>query len=105
MVKKEAVMKIREDVATGQQLQFAMRATNKFPSMAVQMVAIGEESGALDAMLDKSASYYEEMVDNAVDGLTSLIEPLIMAFLGVVIGGMMVAMYLPIFQMGKVVGG
>jgi type IV pilus assembly protein PilC len=73
--------------------------------MVVQMVAIGEESGALDAMLDKSASYYEEMVDNAVDGLTSLIEPLIMAFLGVVIGGMMVAMYLPIFQMGKVVGG
>ena len=73
--------------------------------MALQMTAIGEESGALDAMLDKSASYYEEMVDNAVDGLTSLIEPLIMAFLGVVIGGMMVAMYLPIFQMGKVVGG
>ena len=73
--------------------------------MVVQMVAIGEESGALDAMLDKSASYYEEMVDNAVDGLTSLMEPLIMAFLGVVIGGMMVAMYLPIFQMGKAVGG
>ena len=72
--------------------------------MVVQMVAIGEESGALDAMLDKSASYYEEMVDTAVDGLTSLMEPLIMAFLGVVIGGMMVAMYLPIFQMGKAIG-
>jgi type IV pilus assembly protein PilC len=72
--------------------------------MVVQMVAIGEESGALDAMLDKSASYYEEMVDTAVDGLTSLMEPLIMAFLGVVIGGMMVAMYMPIFQMGKAIG-
>ena len=71
-----------------------------FPSMVVQMVAIGEESGALDSMLDKSATYYEEMVDNAVDGLTSMIEPFIMAFLGVVVGGMMIAMYLPIFQMG-----
>jgi len=68
--------------------------------MVVQMVSIGEESGALDAMLDKSATYYEEMVDNAVDGLTSMIEPIIMAFLGVVVGGMMIAMYLPIFQMG-----
>jgi len=64
------------------------------------MVSIGEESGALDAMLDKSATYYEEMVDNAVDGLTSMIEPIIMAFLGIVVGGMMIAMYLPIFQMG-----
>jgi type IV pilus assembly protein PilC len=81
-----------------------MRQTEVFPSMVVQMVAIGEESGALDDMLDKSASYYEEMVDNAVDGLTSLMEPLIMAFLGVVIGGLMIAMYLPIFQMGKAVG-
>jgi len=73
--------------------------------MVVQMVSIGEESGALDAMLDKSATYYEEMVDNAVDGLTSMIEPIIMAFLGIVVGGMMIAMYLPIFQMGGAING
>lgn len=103
VVYEEAVMKIREDVATGQQLQFAMRATNKFPSMAVQMVAIGEESGALDAMLDKVATHYENEVDNAVDGLTAMMEPLIMAVLGVLVGGLVIAMYLPIFQMGSVV--
>ena len=73
--------------------------------MVIQMVAIGEESGSLDAMLDKSATYYEEMVDNAVDGLTSMIEPIIMAFLGIVVGGMMIAMYLPIFQMGGAING
>ena len=103
VVYEDAVMKIREDVATGQQLQFAMRVTNKFPSMAVQMVAIGEESGALDAMLDKVATHYENEVDNAVDGLTSMMEPLIMAVLGVLVGGLVIAMYLPIFQMGSVV--
>ena len=100
---EEAVMKIRDDVATGQQLQFAMRATNRFPSMAIQMVAIGEESGALDSMLDKVATHYENEVDNAVDGLTSMMEPLIMAVLGVLVGGLVIAMYLPIFQMGSVV--
>ncbi len=89
--------------ATGQQLQFAMRVTDKFPSMAIQMVAIGEESGALDAMLDKVATHYENEVDNAVDGLTSMMEPLIMAVLGVLVGGLVIAMYLPIFQMGSVV--
>ena len=73
--------------------------------MFIQMVAIGEESGALDSMLDKSASYYEEQVDNAVDGLTSLMEPIIMSFLGVVIGGLIIAMYLPIFGMGDAIGG
>ena len=104
VVYEEAVMKIREDVSTGQQLQFAMRLTNKFPSMAIQMVAIGEESGALDAMLDKVATHYENEVDNAVDGLTSMMEPLIMAVLGILVGGLVVAMYLPIFQMGSVVG-
>ncbi|WP_180048019.1 type II secretion system F family protein [Acinetobacter sp. YH12243] len=104
VVYEEAVLKIKEDVATGQQLQFAMRVTDKFPSMAVQMVAIGEESGALDAMLDKVATHYENEVDNAVDGLTSMMEPLIMAILGVLIGGLVIAMYLPIFQMGSVVG-
>ena len=103
VVYETAVMKIREDVATGQQLQFAMRVTDKFPSMAVQMVAIGEESGALDAMLDKVATHYENEVDNAVDGLTSMMEPLIMAVLGVLVGGLVIAMYLPIFQMGSVV--
>lgn len=103
VVFEEAVLKIRDDIATGQQLQFAMRATNVFPAMAVQMVAIGEESGALDAMLDKVATYYENEVDNAVDGLTSMMEPLIMSVLGILVGGLVVAMYLPIFQMGSVV--
>lgn len=98
-----AVMRIREDVSTGQQLQFAMRSTNVFPSMAVQMVAIGEESGALDTMLEKVATHFENEVDNAVDGLTSMMEPLIMAVLGVLVGGLVIAMYLPIFQMGSVV--
>ncbi len=105
VVYEQAVMKIREDVATGQQLNFAMRVSNKFPAMAVQMVAIGEESGALDAMLDKVASHFENEVDNAVDGLTSMMEPLIMAILGVLVGGLVIAMYLPIFQMGSIVGG
>jgi type IV pilus assembly protein PilC len=81
-----------------------MKQTGVFPNMVIQMVAIGEESGALDGMLDKAATYYEEQVDNAVDGLTSLMEPMIMSFLGVVIGGLIIAMYLPIFQMGQVVG-
>ena len=103
VVYEQAVLKIRDDVATGQQLQFAMRVTDKFPAMAIQMVAIGEESGALDAMLDKVATHYENEVDNAVDGLTSMMEPLIMAILGVLVGGLVIAMYLPIFQMGSVV--
>ncbi|MFN3713950.1 MAG: type II secretion system F family protein [Alcanivoracaceae bacterium] len=103
VVYRDAILRIRDDVSTGQQLQFAMRATGVFPSMALQMVAIGEESGALDAMLDKVASYFEAEVDNAVDGLTSMMEPLIMSFLGVVVGGLIVAMYLPIFQLGSVV--
>ena len=100
-----ATYKVRDDVSTGQQLNFSMRSTGVFPNMVVQMVAIGEESGALDTMLDKSASYYEEQVDNAVDNLTSLMEPLIMSVLGVLIGGLIIAMYLPIFQLGRVVGG
>ena len=99
-----ATQQIKNDVSTGQQLQFAMRSTNIFPSMAIQMVGIGEESGSLEDMLDKVAVYYENEVDNAVDGLTSLMEPLIMAVLGVLIGGLVIAMYLPIFQMGSVVG-
>ncbi|MFC3903434.1 type IV pilus assembly protein PilC [Acinetobacter marinus] len=103
VVYEKAVLGIRDDVATGQQLQFSMRQTQLFPSMAVQMVAIGEESGALDAMLDKVATHFENEVDNAVDGLTSMMEPLIMAILGVLVGGLVIAMYLPIFQMGSVV--
>lgn len=99
----DAVQRIKDDVSTGQQLQFAMRTTNLFPSMAIQMVGIGEEAGSLEEMLDKVATYYENEVDAAVDGLTSLMEPMIMAFLGVVIGGLVIAMYLPIFQMGSVI--
>jgi type IV pilus assembly protein PilC len=104
VVYRNAVFQVKEDVATGQQLQFAMRSTGVFPAMALQMTAIGEESGALDAMLEKVALYYEDEVDNAVDGLTSMMEPLIMAVLGVVIGGLIIAMYMPIFQLGNVVG-
>ena len=81
-----------------------MKTTGVFPNMVIQMVAIGEEAGALDDMLDKSASYYEEQVDNAVDNLTALMEPMIMAVLGVLVGGLIIAMYLPIFQLGAVVG-
>ncbi len=105
VVFRRAVLKVRDDVAGGQQLNFSMRTTGVFPNMVLQMTAIGEESGALDEMLDKAASYFEEQVDNAVDGLTSLMEPLIMSVLGVLVGGLLIAMYLPIFQMGKVVGG
>lgn len=103
VVYRDAVLKIRDEVATGQQLGFAMRQSGIFPSMALQMVAIGEESGALDSMLDKVATHFENEVDNAVDGLTSMMEPLIMAVLGVLIGGLVIAMYLPIFQLGSVV--
>ena len=99
-----AIQQIKSDVSTGQQLQFSMRSTNLFPSLAIQMVGIGEESGSLETMLDKVAVYYENEVDNAVDGLTSMMEPLIMSVLGVLIGGLVIAMYLPIFQMGAVVG-
>ena len=103
VVYSTAIQKIKEDVSTGQQLQFAMKNSGIFPSMAIQMVAIGEESGALDEMLDKVATFYENEVDNMVDGLTSMMEPLIMSVLGVLVGGLIVAMYLPIFQMGSVV--
>jgi len=103
IVFKNAVGKIKQDVSTGMQLNFSMRSTSVFPTMAIQMTAIGEESGALDEMLAKVATYYEDEVDNMVDSLTSLMEPLIMAFLGVIVGGLVIAMYLPIFQLGSVV--
>jgi type IV pilus assembly protein PilC len=104
IVYSETVLKMREEVATGQRLQFAMQQAVIFPHMVVQMVAIGEESGSLDSMLSKVADFYEEEVDNLVDNLSSLMEPFIMAILGVLVGGLIVAMYLPIFKMGAAVG-
>jgi len=104
-VYSEAVLRMRDEVSTGTQLNVAMRNTALFPNMVVQMTAIGEEAGSLDTMLGKVADFYEEDVDNAVDNLSSLMEPIIMVILGGLIGGLVVAMYLPIFQMGKVVGG
>jgi len=98
-----ATMKMHDEILTGTQLQTAMRETNLFPNMAVQMVAIGEEAGSIDTMLGKVADWYEQEVDDAVEALTNLLEPAIMAFLGVVIGGIVIGMYLPIFKMGAVV--
>lgn len=98
-----AIRRMRDEIATGTQLQASMRDTGLFPNMVVQMVSIGEEAGSLDHMLAKVADFYEEEVDNAVDAMSSLMEPLIMAVLGVLIGGLVIAMYLPIFKMGTVV--
>lgn len=103
IVYEEAVLQMREQVATGQQLQLTMAQAGVFPSMATQMVAIGEESGSLDSMCAKVADFYEEEVDNLVDNLSSLMEPMIMAVLGVLVGGLVVGMYLPIFKLGSVV--
>lgn len=103
VIYRNAVHKIKDDVSSGTQLNFSMRATGLFPAMAVQMTAIGEESGSLDAMLDKVATHYEQEVDAAVDGLTSLMEPMIMSVLGVLVGGLIIAMYLPIFQLGNAI--
>jgi type IV pilus assembly protein PilC len=102
-VYSKAVLQMREEVATGQALQLSMRQRNLFPHMVIQMTAIGEESGALDEMLGKVADFYEEQVDNAVDSLSSLLEPLIMVVIGTLVGGLVVAMYLPIFKMAAVV--
>lgn len=102
LIYSDAILKMREEVATGQRLTASMIRTNLFPTMVNQMVSIGEESGALDQMLSKVADFYELEVDDAIDGLSSLIEPLIMAILGIVLGGLIFAMYLPIFQMGDV---
>lgn len=97
------MLKIRDEVATGQRLQRAMESTGLFPNMVNQMIAVGEESGSLDDMSSKVADFYEEEVDNAVDSMSSLLEPLIMSILGVLVGGLVIAMYLPIFKMGQVV--
>ncbi|PCH97133.1 MAG: type II secretion system protein F [Gammaproteobacteria bacterium] len=100
---RDAILEVRAEVTSGMQMNLAMRNCSIFPDMVIQMVAIGEESGAVDDMLSKVANVYEAEVDNAVDSLTSLLEPMIMAVLGVVIGGLIIAMYLPIFQIGMIV--
>ena len=99
----KATIQIQDEISIGQQMHVAMENTKLFPSMVVQMVSIGEESGTLEKMLGKVADFYEEGVDNAVDALSSLLEPMIMAVLGVLVGGLVIAMYLPIFKLGSVV--
>jgi len=100
---QEATLEIKKEISGGTQLQMAMKSCGLFPNMVIQMVSIGEEAGSLDAMLSKVADFYEAEVDNMVDNLTTLMEPLIMAVLGVLVGGLIVAMYLPIFQLGNVI--
>ncbi|MCC8685860.1 type II secretion system F family protein [Xanthomonas campestris pv. raphani] len=101
---EEAVLRMRDDVSVGYPVNMAMKQVNLFPHMVIQMTAIGEEAGALDAMLFKVAEYFEQEVNNAVDALSSLLEPMIMVFIGTVVGGMVIGMYLPIFKLGAVVG-
>jgi type IV pilus assembly protein PilC len=103
IVYADAVLRMRDEVATGQRLQRAMDNTGLFPNMVNQMIAVGEESGSLDQMAGKVADFYELEVDAAVDSMSSLLEPLIMAILGVLVGGLVIAMYLPIFKLGAVV--
>jgi len=103
-VYEEAVLRMRDDVSVGYPVNMAMKQVNLFPHMVVQMTAIGEEAGALDTMLFKVAEYYEQEVNNAVDALSSLLEPMIMVFIGTIVGGMVIGMYLPIFKLGAVVG-
>jgi type IV pilus assembly protein PilC len=104
IVYNEAVMRIRDDVSVGYQLNVAMKQVNIFPHMVVQMTAIGEEAGALDTMLLKVAEFYEQEVNNSVDALASLIEPFIMVVIGILVGGMVIGMYLPIFKLAATVG-
>lgn len=103
IVYSEGVLRMRDEVSTGQRLQQAMENTDLFPNMVIQMIAVGEESGSLDEMSSKVADFYEDDVDAAVDSMSSLLEPLIMSILGVLVGGLVIAMYLPIFKMGSVV--
>jgi type IV pilus assembly protein PilC len=100
---QEATEQIQKDVSTGSALTTSMQTTGVFPTMVIQMCAIGEESGALDQMLGKAAEFYEDEVDEAVKGLSSLMEPFIIVILGTLIGGIVVSMYLPIFKLGQVV--
>jgi type IV pilus assembly protein PilC len=103
IVYEEATLRMKDEVATGQRLQRAMENTGLFPNMVVQMIAVGEESGSLDTMSSKVAEFYEAEVDNAVDSMSALLEPMIMAILGVLVGGMVIAMYLPIFKLGSAI--
>jgi len=103
-VYEEKVLRMRDDVSVGYPVNMAMKQVNIFPHMVVQMTGIGEEAGALDTMLFKVAEYYEQEVNNAVDALSSLLEPMIMVFIGTIVGGMVIGMYLPIFKLGAVVG-
>jgi type IV pilus assembly protein PilC len=103
IVYADAVKRIRDDVSVGYQLNIAMRQVDVFPHMVVQMTAIGEESGALDTMLYKVAEFYEEEVNNAVDALSSLLEPFIMLIIGVIVGGMVIGMYLPVFKLAAAI--
>ncbi|CAE6732919.1 type II secretion system F family protein [Xanthomonas arboricola] len=103
-VYEEAVLRMRDDVSVGYPVNMAMKQVNLFPHMVIQMTAIGEEAGALDTMLFKVAEYFEQEVNNAVDALSSLLEPMIMVFIGTIVGGMVIGMYLPIFKLGAVVG-
>ena len=103
IVYEEGTLRMKDEVATGQRLQRAMENTGLFPNMVVQMIAVGEESGSLDTMSGKVAEFYETEVDNAVDSMSSLMEPMIMAVLGVLVGGMVIAMYLPIFKLGSAI--
>ncbi|MDX6083146.1 type II secretion system F family protein [Xanthomonas campestris pv. incanae] len=103
-VYEAAVLRMRDDVSVGYPVNVAMKQLNLFPHMVIQMTAIGEEAGALDAMLFKVAEYFEQEVNNAVDALSSLLEPMIMVFIGTIVGGMVIGMYLPIFKLGAVVG-
>ena len=103
IVYENGCLAIRDEVSTGQRLQRAMENTDLFPNMVIQMIAVGEESGSLDEMSSKVADFFEEDVDNAVDNMSALLEPIIMAILGVLVGGLVIAMYLPIFKMGAVV--
>jgi type IV pilus assembly protein PilC len=103
IVYEEATLRMKDEVATGQRLQRAMENTGIFPNMVVQMIAVGEESGSLDTMSAKVAEFYEAEVDNAVDSMSSLMEPAIMTILGVLVGGMVIAMYLPIFKLGQAI--
>jgi len=103
VIYETAIMSVKNEVETGGELAVSMKNTDVFPAMLIQMVSIGEQSGALDDMLGKAAIIYEDEVDNQVEGLTAMMEPLIMAVLGVIVGGMVVSMYLPIFQMGAAI--
>jgi type IV pilus assembly protein PilC len=103
IIYQDAVLRMRDEIATGMRMQRAMENTGLFPNMVVQMIAVGEESGSLDEMAGKVADFYEADVDAAVDALSSLLEPMIMVILGVLVGGMVVAMYLPIFKLGAVI--